>query len=126
MGKLSINKMKFNLSERVIKLEVIPIVCIFKKSNRYLYKLPDTAYGEVLILQNQLPKFYYSAFKEDGELGAIANFSKENQLDLEETVLRVLKNSNYDELTYKQNTSFKILKNKSSKIKEFTVSEIID
>jgi hypothetical protein len=54
-----------------INLVVVPIFSIFE-GIRYDYILPDSNYGEWLVFENDLPKYYFNAFDEDYQF-----FSKE-------------------------------------------------
>lgn len=68
-----------------ILVEMVPILSLFK--NKYLIKLPDSAYGEWLIFKENKPVFYLNVF--DPQLEVIKNKIHSKEITIERIIERI-------------------------------------
>lgn len=98
-----------------INLQVVPIITFFGK--KYLYKLPDSVYGEWIICKNGYPKYYFSVFDKDYE-----SLNIKEGLDIESYLKDKLRK--IDSSLTVGKTPFGIWLTNKSFIKRFTLEKI--
>ncbi len=78
---------------------------ILKKKS---YLLSDQSYGEWVIFQKKVPRFYFYAFNEAGDPNLLTRFIQDNKLNFEKALLMILKSHGYQDVTFEDNTSAKL------------------
>lgn len=60
-----------------------------------LIELPDAAYGEWILYDNDVPRFYFTAFDEAGTTDAIVDYAARHNLDISDALIRLLAQHGY-------------------------------
>lgn len=118
---------EFKLVNKHLKLRITPCLSKNEKSlNTNKYSLPDSTYGEWIIFQNSLPRFYFCAFNKDGANNRIVSYAIDNNLDIGNYLVDLLRLKGYKKLDTKNNKCLGILLEDKSSIQEFKLMQLID
>lgn len=90
---------------------------------KYTYYLCDYSYGQFLILQNDLPAFYFCAFNEEGVVKESVEEFLKNASNLEDVLLSKLISFGYKGVSINSSNSFIKM---SEEIVAFDLLEIVD
>ena len=104
-----------------ILVEMIPILSLFK--NKYLIKLPDSAYGEWLIFKDNKPVFYLNIF--DPQFEEIKNKIHSKEITVEKMIKSINESTheNYSvRFKYWGFLNYKGIKTKIISIQKFPLS----
>ncbi len=119
------NMPSFNLKLTTIKVREVP----FRKFGvkRYIeYLLPDSTYGEFLILQDGKPKFLFIAFNEKGEITRLARYVNSIKEEYGSFWVKALENQGYRNLSLPRSSILSIRFDKKSTLREFEVYRIYE
>ncbi|MEQ9286189.1 MAG: hypothetical protein RIG77_04730 [Cyclobacteriaceae bacterium] len=121
------NYPKFKLIKKSLNLKAIPYVSLNTNGGRKIkVELPDSAYGEWIIYQKNEPKFYFCAFKENGEVNRIASYAREKKMDMECFLVELLRTREYTDLATKFTGTLSIPLRQKSSMQEFELMQIVD
>ena len=125
MAKSSSNMPNFRLTKVKVKVRAVPHVTVGLRSQME-YVLPDSSYGQWLILQNRRPKFIYCAFDQQGNANQIADYVEEKNLDIEPFLLELLSNNGHVGVSIPKTPVFSIRNDDKSTLEEFELLRIED
>lgn len=113
--------------QTTVIVEIVPIFGLRIGSFNWLdYKLPDMSYGDFLILQNRLPKFYFRCFDEDGKDKELTKHLAQDASGFQNGLIKILTLQGHENLSITTSTWFSLSNWAKVGAKDFNVSEIID
>lgn len=99
MEQKSIDKLSWSLVKTKLRLTYSYRSFLgFSKAKEYL--LPDSAYGEWLVYEGRMPRFYFKAFDDSGVPNSIAEYADKNNIEVERLLTELLKSKGYRNINF--------------------------
>ena len=126
MERLFTDYPQFKLITKKLNFRVVTCILIFGFKKKYEYHLPDSSYGEYVLYTDGKPKYYFNAFKENGEEKDITKHILKNKLTFDDFLLQILKNSGLENIDIFEENPFSIRLDSNSLIETIELYEIVD
>ncbi len=119
---------KIKLLKIRMRFRVIPSLHI---SIRGVHKieylgLPDSSYGEWIIYQGNIPKYYFSFLNDDGVENKISQYIDKHNTEYESFLIKLLRSEGYKNINFIHKNSILIYYHKKSYIADIPLLQIVD